>query len=102
MADYDFERMDYIELYNSIKNDLHSIDDNIINKAIYKLLMNLSYSAKSFNNGKDFIDKMKESCAKWNEIRYIDLKEFNETNLAYDGFRTYWINQVPELKYIVY
>lgn len=101
MADFDFERMDYIELYNSIKNDLHSTDDDTINKAIYKLLMNLSYYAKSFSNGIAFVDKMKESCAKWNEIRYIDLKEFNETNLAYNGFKSYWINKVPELKYLV-
>lgn len=95
------EKMDAIEVYKSVKEDLHSTEDDVINNAIFLLFMNLSSTARSCTNPDDFVNRVKHACNIWNNIRDLDLREYHETNMSEDGFKVFWIDQVPELKYFL-
>jgi len=92
---------EYYELY---KLDLMSEKDDKVLKAISDLVHEFNKEVTELREirhvkfDRGMIPILKEMNQKWNAIVRLFQKEYGATPIKPDGFKTFWLDQMPELK----
>ena len=94
------------EYFEKYEERLHPADETALNKAAYSLLLEMvdeSQNVLKSRNAKStqaLLGVLKEFNDKWNAVVAMDTKKCGFSNLRYNGFKLFWLNKLPELKYL--
>lgn len=96
--------MKAIEYYKPVKDAIDSGSETAFDAAISQMVLAMNAEVKDLSEKRHVsLDSgmfpiIKEMNDKWNKVAKLIERDYGEPMLAVDGFKKFWIKQIPELE----